>query len=374
MFEVSLAAELKDYDPTTTYFKKRDLKKLSPFIIYGMEAAYQAHADANLKDEDYPDLFRKGVFVGSGIGGLDIISERKEQMMAKGGSPAGISPYSIPSIIGNLASGNISIVLNCKGPSLDIVTACASGTHSIGEAFKAIRNNELDMAYAGGTEAAITDVAIAGFQNMTALSKASDKDYASIPFDTNRNGFVMGEGAGVLVLEELESAKARGANILAELVGYGSTTDAFHITQPNPNGDAILRAIDDAHQMAGLGKDEMSAINAHGTSTPTNDKTETSLFEQYYGEHSSKIACTSSKCMTGHLLGAAGAIESVLAVKYILNNIVTPTIGTKAVDEACGNLDYVLDTAKEMEVNTVLKTSLGFGGHNAALIFKKFND
>lgn len=366
-FKAVVAGELKNFN-IEDYMTKKDGRKLDKYCQYAMVATMEAMNDANF-DLGNTNKDRMGVIVGSGIGGLETTVSEHNKMLEKG--PNRVSPFMIPMIIGNIAAGQIAIKYGAKGICTSIVTACATGTNSIGEAFEAIKSNRADVIIAGGAEAPIVDIAIAGFSSLTALSKSKDPKRASIPFDKERNGFVMGEGAGILILEELEHALKRGAKIYGEVVGYGATCDAYHITQPAPDTREILRAMKMAIDEAGIELNEVSYINAHGTSTYYNDKSETNAIKALFGEYAYKIPVSSTKSMTGHLLGAAGAIEAISCIKSLQADFLTPTIGLKVPDEEC-DLDYIPNVGRSAKVNYALSNSLGFGGHNATLLFKKW--
>ncbi|MEG2339015.1 MAG: beta-ketoacyl-ACP synthase II, partial [Clostridium sp.] len=314
---------------------------------------------------------RFGVSVGSGIGGLETMEKEHQSMLKRGIGK--VSPLTIPIMIGNMAAGNIAIKYGAKGPCTCTVTACATGTDCIGEAFRNIKNGYVDIMLAGGSEASITPLAISGFTALTALTKSEDPLRASIPFDKERSGFVMGEGAGMIVLEEMDHAIKRGANILAEVVGYGSTCDAHHITAPAPDGEGGARAIKIAINEAGIQKEEVGYVNAHGTSTELNDKFETMAIKAVFEEHAYNLAVSSTKSMTGHLLGAAGAIEAIICVKSLIEGFITPTIGLKEKDDDC-DLDYVPNVGREKDINYAISSSLGFGGHNSVLLFKRWEN
>lgn len=366
---VKIAGEVKNFDPTE-YLDRKESKRLDRFCQFALVSAKEAIESANL-DLDNMDKERIGVIVGSGIGGFQTIETEISKMA--GGSSRRVSPFFIPMAIINMAAGNISIKYGLKGPSTSVVTACATGTNSIGEAFRQIKHGYADVMLAGGVEAPITKIGIEGFASLKALNSSNDPKRASIPFDKERSGFVMGEGAGILVLESLESAKKRGAKILAEVVGYGSTCDAYHITSPDPDGEGAARAMLEAINEANIEKEEVSYINAHGTSTPLNDKFETAAIKKAFGEYAYKIPVSSTKSMTGHLLGAAGAIEAIICIESLLESFVPPTIGLEEKDEDC-DLDYVSTGGRNEEVNYALTNSLGFGGHNATLLFKKWSE
>ena len=367
-FKTSLAAEVKNID-FSEHFEPKQIKRTDRSSLLAIIAAREAFKDSGITSEN-TDLDRVGVFVSSGIGGLNTLQEQCEVNCLKGNNR--VSPMFIPMSIANMPSGNIAIELGVKGESIAIVTACASSTHSIGEAYKTIKYGSEDAIIAGGTEASICEVGIAGFENMKALSNATDKNRASIPFDKERNGFVMGEGAAMLVLEELEHAKKRGAKIYAEVIGFGSTSDAYHITSPDPEGNGGAKAMIRAIQDANIKPEEIDYINAHGTSTHLNDLTETLAIKKALGDASKKVMVSSTKGNIGHLLGAAGAIEAVFCVKAIEDKIVPPTINYKEKDEEC-DLDIVPNEVREADLNIVMSNSLGFGGHNATIILKKFN-
>ncbi|MBB6630314.1 beta-ketoacyl-ACP synthase II [Clostridium algidicarnis] len=367
-FKVKLAGEVKNFKPED-YIDAKQVKRMDRFCQLAMVASKEAVEDSKLNLQNI-DKEKLGVIVGCGIGGMSTIETQEERLLKKG--PSRVSPMLIPMIISNMAAGNIAIEYGAKALCNTIVTACASGTNAIGEAFHSIKLGMADIIIAGGTEAAITPLSVAGFISLTALTKNQDKNKASIPFDKNRDGFVMGEGAGMVVLESLESAEKRGAKIYAEVVGYGTTCDAYHITSPAPNGEGAARAIKMALKEGNIKEDKVSYINAHGTSTPYNDKFETAAIKSVFGEKAYEIPVSSTKSMTGHLLGAAGAIEAIICVKAIEDSFVPPTIGYTTPDEEC-DLDYVPNKGREKELEYVLSNSLGFGGHNAVLLFKKWS-
>lgn len=366
-FKTKLDAEVKNYNPLD-YFDIKQAKRMDRCTQFAMIAAREAFKDSNINSEN-TDLNRVGVFVSSGIGGLTTIQNQCKIIFEKGNSR--VSPMFIPMSIVNMPAGNITIDLGLKGESIAHVSACASSTHSIGEAYRTIKAGYEDAILAGGCEASICEAGVSGFENMKALSNSIDKNRASIPFDKERNGFVMGEGAGVLVLEELEHAKKRGAKIYAEIIGYGATSDAYHITSPDPSGNggamAMIRAIKDANITA----NEIDYINAHGTSTHLNDSTETLAIKTALGENSKNVKVSSTKGNTGHLLGGAGAVEAIITTKAIVNNVVPPTINYKEKDEEC-DLNIVPNEKIEMNINIAMSNSLGFGGHNASIIIKKY--
>ncbi|RXI40602.1 beta-ketoacyl-[acyl-carrier-protein] synthase II [Clostridium tetani] len=368
-FKVKLAAEVKDFEPSNV-IEKRELKRMDKYCQFAVVAAEEAIKDADL-NLDSIDRDKFGVVVGSGIGGIETIEKQYKTLMEKG--PNRVHPLFIPMIISNMAAGNIAIRYGAKGICTTVVTACATGTNSIGEAYRMIQNGSSEIMIAGGTEASITPLAMAGFTSLTALSKSEDSMRASIPFDKERNGFVMGEGAGILILESLEHAKKRGAKIYAEMVGYGATCDAYHITSPAPGGEGASRAIRLAIDEAKISPREISYINAHGTGTEYNDKFETEAIKDVFGEYAINIPISSIKSMTGHLLGAAGAVEAITSVKSICEGFVPPTIGYKVKDEEC-DLDYVPNKGRYQEIKYAMSNSLGFGGHNAIILFKKWSD
>lgn len=365
-YKVKLAAEVKDYDPTLSMDKKA-AKRMERFSQFAVTAAGEAIRNAGL-DIEKEDAYRCGCAIGSGVGSLQAVERECDRLKEKG--PSKIGPLLVPLMISNMAAGNVSIAYGLKGKNIDVVTACASGTHSIGEAFRSISYGEADVMVAGGTEAAISPIGIAGFTALTALSTCEDPAVCSLPFDARRSGFVMGEGAGVVVLEELEHAKARGADILAEVVGYGATADAFHITSPAEDGAgaaaAMLNALKDAEVMP----EEIEYINAHGTGTLYNDLYETRAVKLAFGEHAYRLKINSTKSMVGHLLGAAGAVEFITCVKEIQESFLHPTVGLEQTEEEM-DLDYCR-RAYQGEVRYALSNSLGFGGHNASLLIKKY--
>lgn len=367
-YKVKLAAEVKDLD-VDAYFTKREVQFNDRFTMFARVAAKQAMADAGLVDHEL-NRDRFGVIIGSGIGGLASLENAKQNLNDRG--PSRISPYFIPMTLINLAAGQVAIDAQAKGLCSSVVTACAAGTNAIGEAFHKIRDGYQDVMLAGGSEAAITPLGIAGFMVMRALHMGDDKNNASIPFDEKRSGFVMGEGAGVLVLEELEHALNRNANILAEMVGYGSSCDAHHITAPIEDGSggaqAMINALDDAN----LKPEAVDYINAHGTSTPLNDKTETKAVKLAFKDHAYKLAMSSTKSFTGHLLGASGAVEAIIAVKAIQDDFIPQTLNTSAQDVEC-DLDCVVGNSRAAKVDVVMSNSLGFGGHNASIIIRKYH-
>ena len=369
-FKVKLAAELKDFN-AEDYFDRREAKRLDKFSQYAMVAAREAWNDSGL-DKETENMERVGIIIGSGIGGIGTTEEEHEKYMTKG--PDRVSPMYIPMGIPNMATGNVAIDIGAKGESISMVTACASGTHSIGESFRMIKHGYQDVVLAGGTEAGITPLGISGFTNIKALSKSEDKTRASIPFDKERSGFVMGEGAGVIVLEELEHAKKRGAKIYAEIVGYGATSDAYHITSPAPGGEGGARAMKIAMEEAKVNPEEITYINAHGTSTHLNDSYETQAIKTALGEEAAKkVMVSSTKGHTGHLLGAAGGVEAIVCAKAIEEGFVPATINYKVPDEEC-DLDVVPNEGRKVDVKYAISNSLGFGGHNSSILLKKYEE
>lgn len=368
-FTVSVAAEVKDFN-IEDYIEKKEARKMDRFTHYAIAASMMAAKDANLTitDEMAP---RVGVWIGSGIGGMETHEQQFLTFQERG--VRRVSPFFVPMMIPDMASGQVSIYLGAKGVNSCSVTACASGTNSIGDAFKVIERGDADVMITGGAEAPIVTMAVAGFSANTALSLNPDTATASRPFDKNRDGFVIGEGAGILILEEYEHAKARGAKIYGEVVGYGSTGDAHHITAPAPNGEGAARAMQMAIDDAQVSPNRVGYINAHGTSTPYNDLFETQAVKTVFGDHAYKLAMSSTKSMTGHLLGAAGGIEAIFTVLALKEGILPPTMNLHEPDPEC-DLDYVPNAARKAEVEYALSNSLGFGGHNACLLFKKFTD
>lgn len=366
-FKTKLAAEVKEYD-ALNYFDAKQAKRMDRVSQFAIIAAREAFKDSGITEEN-TDFEKVGIYVGSGIGGFATIQNQCRINFEKGNGR--VSPMFIPMGICNMPAGNIAIDLGLRGESLAIVTACASSTHSIGEAYRNIKHGYQDVILAGGTEAAICETGVAGFENMKALSSSTDRNRASIPFDKERSGFVMGEGAGIVVLEELEHALKRGAKIYAEVVGYGASSDAYHITSPDPEASGAIRAMKAAMEDARIKPEEVDYINAHGTSTHLNDSTETKAVKGALGSASSKVKVSSTKGNTGHLLGAAGVIEAVICAKAIENKLVPPTINYQVPDEEC-DLDVVPNKPVEQEINVAMSNSLGFGGHNATLVFKKF--
>ncbi len=367
--KVHIAGEIKKYNPED-YFDRRSCKRLDRFTQLAMIASREAFKDSKISEEN-TDMTRMAVIVGSGIGGLNTIEEENKILLEKG--PDRVSPMYIPMCISNMATGNVAIDLGIKGESFCAVTACASGTHSIGEAFRMIRHGYQDVALVGGAESSITPTGIAGFANIKALTQATDPKRASIPFDKERSGFVMGEGAGIIILEELEHAKKRGAKIYAEMIGYGASSDAYHITSPAPGGEGGARAMVSAMKDANIKPEEVTYINAHGTSTPLNDKYETMAIKTALGEATRKVMVSSTKGNTGHLLGAAGGVEAIACIKAIEEGFVPATIGYKVKDEEC-DLDIVPNVGRKVDVKVAMSNSLGFGGHNSTIVFKKYEE
>ncbi|WP_026693272.1 beta-ketoacyl-ACP synthase II [Peribacillus kribbensis] len=366
-YPAKVAAEIKDFNPED-YLERKEARKMDRFTQYAVAASMMAVKDASLEITE-ANANRVGVWIGSGIGGMETFENQFETLLTRG--PRRVSPFFVPMMIPDMAAGQVSIILGAKGFNSCTVTACATGTNSIGDAFKVIQRGDADVMISGGTEAPITRMAVAGFCANTALSTNPDPNTASRPFDKNRDGFVIGEGAGILVLEDLEHALNRGAKIYAEVVGYGATGDAYHITAPSPGGEGGARAMKMAIQDAGMEPGEISYINAHGTSTAYNDKFETMAIKEVFGDAAYHVAISSTKSMTGHLLGAAGGVEAIFTVLAIKNGIVPPTINLEESDPDC-DLDYVPNKAREMEVGAAMSNSLGFGGHNATLVFKKY--
>lgn len=368
-FKCKLAAEVKDFDPKA-YMDPKAARRMERFSQLAVAASKQALEQSGL-DMSKEDPYRVGVCVGSGIGSLQAMEKDVIKMHEKG--PSRVNPLLVPLMISNMAAGNVAIQFGLKGKCFNVVTACATGTHSIGEAFRSIQYGEADVMVAGGAEASITPIGIAGFTALTALNTTDDPLRASIPFDEERNGFVMGEGAGVVVLESLEHAKARGAKILAELVGYGATCDAFHITSPAEDGSGAAKAMENAIADAGLKAEDIDYVNAHGTSTHHNDLFETKAIKLALGDHAKEVKINSTKSMIGHLLGAAGGVEFIVCVKSIEDGFVHATAGLETPGEGC-DLDYTMGEGVSMDVNAAITNSLGFGGHNASLVVKKFSE
>ena len=366
-FKTKFAGEVKNYD-YSKYFDIKQGKRLDRVSQFAMVAGREAFKTSGITEEN-TDFENIGIYISSGIGGFSTIESQCVTCSEKGNGR--VSPMFIPMGIANMPAGNVAIDLGLKGESISLVTACASSTHAIGEAYRAVKHGYEDVIFAGGAEAAICKAGIAGFENMKALSLATDKTRASIPFDKERSGFVMGEGAGVVVLEELEHAIKRGAKIYAEIIGYGATSDSYHITSPEPEGNGAARAMTRAIKDANLNLDDVDYINAHGTSTHLNDSIETKAIKKTFGEHSSKLKVSSTKGNTGHLLGAAGAVEAIICIKAVEEGLIPPTINYKEKDEEC-DLDIVPNEPIKQNLNVAMSNSLGFGGHNASVIFKKF--
>ena len=366
-YKVKIAAEVKDFN-AKDHVDPRSARRMDPFCQYAVTAAKEALEDSGI-DMEKEDSFRAGVIVGSGIGSLPQVENNYEKILTKG--PGKVNPLMVPMMISNMAAGNISIQFGLRGKCTDVVTACASGTHSIGDAFRAIQYGDAEIMLAGGTESCICPTGVAGFTALTALTKSEDAARASIPFDKDRSGFVLGEGAGIVVLEELEHAKARGARIYAELVGYGATADAFHITSPAEDGAGAARAMELAMEEAGVQPSEVEYINAHGTSTHHNDLFETRAIHKAFGDAAKNLVVNSTKSMIGHLLGAAGGVEFVTCVKSLEEGFIHQTVGTTEPDEEC-DLNYAIGAPVEKEIRYAMSNSLGFGGHNATLLVKKY--
>ena len=372
---VKIAGVVRDFDETQYYdvkgcFDKKEAKRMDQFTKYAVVAAHEAMEDAGTDFSDL-DPYRAGVIVGSGIGGIDLTLSEYGKYLEKG--PGRVSPFYIPMMISNMAAGTISMKTGFRGANFDVTTACATATHAIGEAFRKIKDGYLDAAIAGGTESTNVEFTYAGFANMKALTKSDDLSRASIPFDKERNGFVLGEGSGIVILEEYEHAKARGAKIYAEVAGYGATCDGYHMTSPMPTGEAAGMGMTLAMKEAGLEPSEVDYINAHGTSTGLNDKYETAAIKLAFGKDAYNVKINSTKSMTGHLLGAAGGIEAIICAKTIEEGLIHATVGYKVPDEEC-DLDYCVNGNVKQEVRAALSNSLGFGGHNATLCFTKVTD
>ncbi len=368
-FDTKIAAEVKGFDPSAAFPSPKEIRRTDRFTQFGVSAAYQALKDSGL-DLEKVNRDEVGVFLGSGIGGLHTTQEQARVLFEKG--PGRLSPFMIPMLILNMASGVFSMYYKLRGPNVATCSACATATHALGEAWRTIKMGDASVMFAGGSEATIVPIGIGGFCAMRAMSTRNDEPKrSSRPFDKDRDGFVMGEGSGVLVLEELEHAKARGARIYAELVGYGNTADANHMTAPSPEGEGAARCMKMALKNAGLNPGDIQYINAHGTSTPQGDVCETQAIKTVFGEHAKQIAVSSTKGATGHMLGAAGAVEMAICVKALEQQVVPPTINLDHPDPQC-DLDYVPHTAREMKVNAIVNNSFGFGGHNACTVARKF--
>ena len=366
-YKAQLAAEVKDFNARERMDAKA-ARRMELFSQYAVAAALEAKEDAAI-DMEQEDVFRVGVMIGSGVGSLATVELAHEKIVEKG--PGRVSPMMIPLMISNMAAGNVSIQLGARGKCTNVVTACASGTHCIGDAFRAIQYGDADVIFAGGTESAICPTGVAGFSALTALSTSTDPMRASIPFDKDRDGFVLGEGAGVVVLEELEHAKKRGARIYAELGGYGATGDAYHITSPIPDGSGAAKAMLLAMEEAGVTPEQVDYINAHGTSTPPNDRGETLAIKTTFGDHAYQLAVSSTKAMTGHLLGGSGAVEAIITAKALQEGFIPATINYEVPDPEC-DLDIVPNVGREKEIEYAMSNSLGFGGHNATILLKKY--
>ncbi|MBM7653697.1 beta-ketoacyl-ACP synthase II [Neobacillus cucumis] len=366
-YPAKVAAEVKDFNPEA-FMDKKDARKMDRFTQFAVASALMAVQDANLTINE-ENSHRVGVWIGSGIGGMETFEQQFEIFQKRGYKR--VSPFFVPMLIPDMATGQVSITLGARGFNSCTVTACATGTNSIGDAFKVIQRGDADAMITGGAEAPITKMSVAGFCANTALSTNPDVNTASRPFDKNRDGFVIGEGAGIVVLEELEHALARGAKIYAEIVGYGATGDAYHITAPAPGGEGGARAMKMAINDGGLTPDAIDYVNAHGTSTEYNDKYETLAVKEVFGDHAYKLAMSSTKSMTGHLLGAAGGVEAIITVLAMRDSILPPTINYETPDPEC-DLDYVVNKARSKEINVAMSNSLGFGGHNATIVFKKY--
>lgn len=368
-YKATLAAEVKDFN-YDHLISKKDARRFDLFSKYAMVAADEAYQMSGLGEAEF-DHDRAGVYIGSGIGGMITFEDGLRELDSKG--PRRVSPFLIPSMISNMATGQVALHYGLRGPSLPVVTACATSTNAIGEAYRNIKHGYSDLILAGGTEAAITDIGVAGFIACMALSNSTDPDRASIPFDAERSGFIMGEGAAVLVLEEMEHAVKRGARILAEIIGYGNTCDAYHMTAPDPEAHGSARAIRLSVEEAGGVDIEKTYYNAHGTSTGLNDKTETLALKTAFGQDAYKLSISSTKSMTGHMLGAAGAVEAIASILALAENKVPPTVGLEIPDPEC-DLDYTPKTAKEKDLEFAVSASLGFGGHNASIVLRKWHN
>ncbi len=367
-FDSKIAGQIKDFDPSM-YLGQKDIRRMDRFVQLAVACSKMALENSGL-DLDKENKDRIGVLIGSGIGGLKVIEDQHNVLLQKG--PSRVSPFLIPMLIIDMASGHVAIQFGLKGPNFAIATACASGSHAIGEAFRIIQRGEADIMVTGGTETAITPLGVAGFCKMKALSTRNEEpERASRPFDRDRDGFVIGEGAGILLLEDLDHAKRRGAAIYAELAGFGMTADAYHITSPSPEGEGAARAMKLALDDASLNPGDIDYINAHGTSTPFNDRCETKAIKTVFGDYVKKIPVSSTKSMTGHLLGASGGVELIACVLSMKHGIIPPTINYENPDPEC-DLDYVPNTARECTVKYAISNSLGFGGHNSALVVKKY--
>jgi len=366
-FPTRIAASIRDFDPEQ-YIDKKDARRMDRFVHFAVAASKLALQDAGLDVQTGADPERVGVYIGSGIGGLGTWEEQHKILLEKG--PKRVSPFFIPMMIANMASGQVSMLTGAKGPNSTAVTACATGTHSIGDSFKLIQRGEADVMICGGAEATIRPTGMAGFCALRAMSTRNDEpEKASRPFDADRDGFVMGEGSGILILEELEHARKRGARIYAEVIGYGMSGDAYHVTDPDPQGAA--RCMKNALRDAGISPSEVDYINAHGTSTPIGDKSETAAIKMAFGDHAYKLAVSSTKSMTGHLLGAAGGVEAVITGLTIYHGMIPPTINLERPDPEC-DLDYVPNRPRKADVRTAISNSFGFGGHNATIVLRQY--
>lgn len=368
-FETQIAAQVKDFNPAPAFPSPKEIRRTDRYSQFGVYAGWQALRDSGL-ELDRVNLDEVGVFIGSGIGGLETVTEQHKILLERG--PGRLSPFMIPMLISNMASGVFSMYHNLRGPNFATCSACATANHALGEAWRTIKMGDAKVMFAGGAEATVVAIGIGGFCAMKAMStRNDDPKHASRPFDKERDGFVMGEGSGVLVLEELEHAKARGARIYCEFAGYGNTADAHHLTAPSPGGEGATRCMRMALRNAGLNPEDVSYINAHGTSTPQGDIAETQAIKTVFGDHARKVAVSSTKGATGHMLGAAGAVEMIVCAKTLQTDVVPPTINYQVPDPEC-DLDYVPNTARQMKVNAIVNNSFGFGGHNATLTAKKF--
>ncbi len=368
-FDTQIAGEVKDFDPTPAFPSPKEIRRTDRYAQFGVHAAWQALKDSGL-DLNKVNGDDVGVFLGSGIGGLQTTTDQHKILLERG--PGRLSPFMIPMLISNMASGLVSMYYNLRGPNFATCSACATANHALGEAWRTIRMGDAKVMLAGGAEATIVPIGIGGFCAMRAMStRNDDPQHASRPFDAERDGFVMGEGSGVLVLEELEHAQARGARIYAEVAGYGNTADAHHLTAPSPGGEGAVRCMKMALRDSGVSLDDVSYVNAHGTSTPQGDIAETEALKTIFGEGARKLAVSSTKGATGHMLGAAGAVEMIVCAKAMSTDIVPPTINYQNPDPKC-DLDYVPNTAREMKVKAVINNSFGFGGHNSTIVGKKF--
>lgn len=369
-YNTQIAGEVNDFN-ATDFIDKKEARRMDRFTQFAVAATGMALKDAGL-DLEKEKRDRIGVIIGSGIGGMETLWQQAQTLINRG--PKRISPFFVPMMIANMGAGQVAISYGLQGPNLTAVSACASSNNAVGDAFKLLQRGDADVMITGGSEAPITQLSVAGFCAMKAMSTRNDEPQkASRPFDAERDGFIMGEGAGILVMETLEHAQARGARIYAEIVGYGSTCDAYHITAPDPEGEGAARAMQIALQDAGLRPEDVDYINAHGTSTPLNDKLETKAIKRVFGDHAKKMLVSSTKSMTGHLLGAAGAVEALVCVLSIINGVVPPTINYEVPDPEC-DLDYVPNKARKKEVKVAMSNSLGFGGHNVTTVFKKYEE